>query len=91
MNKKEPVQRRESERLVKGEGDISGWKTEAFKCPVNARQAPLIVITCFLIGARLPACYVCFYFSRVEHLVKKVEELHESLQQIVTNHTRDQQ
>ena len=62
MNKKEPVQRIESERRVKGEGDISGWKTEAFKCRVNVRQTQLIAITCFFIGARLPVSYVCFYF-----------------------------
>ena len=47
MNKKELVQRRESERRVKGEGDISAWKTEAFKSRVNARQTPLIASTCF--------------------------------------------
>ena len=87
MNKKERVQRRESERRVKGEGDISAWKTQAFECQVNARPTPLIAITCFAHHFSMFA----FIFTRVEQLVKKVEELHESLQQIHTNHSRDQQ
>ena len=87
MNKKELVQRRESERRVKGEGEISAWKTEAFKCRLNARQTPLIAIICFAHHFAMFA----FIFTRVEQLVKKVEELRESLQQIVKNHSRDQQ
>lgn len=87
MNRKGLVQRRESERRVKGEGDISAWKTEAFKCQVNARQTPLIAIICFAHHFAMFA----FIFTRVEQLVKKVEELQESLQQIDTNHLRDQQ
>ena len=57
MNKKELVQRRESERRVKGEGDISAWKTETFKCQVSARQTPLIAVTYFAHHFS-----VCFYF-----------------------------
>ena len=87
MNKKELVQRRESERRVKGEGEISTWKTETFKCRVNARQTSLIAIICFAHHFAMFA----FIFTRVEQLVKKVEELHESLRQIDTNHPRDQQ
>ena len=87
MNRKGLVQRRESERRVKGEGNISAWKTEAFKCQVNAIQTPLIAIICFAHHFAMFA----FIFTRVEQLVKKVEELQESLQQIDTNHLRDQQ
>ena len=87
MNKKELVQRRESERRVKGEGDISAWKTETFKCQVSARQTALIAITYFAHHFSM----FSFIFTRVEQLLKKVEELHQSLQQIDTNHSRDQQ
>ena len=76
MNKKELVQRRESERRVKGEGDISAWKTEAFKSRVNARQTPLIASTCFWSALADHFSMFAFIFTRVEQLVKKVENLH---------------